>query len=298
MPSGGNQKIAAIVNQADESLHFTPGQKEQFESIVTERTQAILALRADSTLPAADGRKRERMILDAANNQIRAFLKPDQAKVFEEMVTRQMARWEAQNALGDTAAMANGKPGESKAAGSPLADEDERKRDLLPVGAPAPDYSFLNERGETVRLSDFKGRTVVLDFWATWCMPCIASMPHNEAVTRRAKTPGIVFLAVCAGDTRAHFDAWVKRNAQKYPDLVFVSDPRDDFDPKNHDRISGAVRPADYEQRLTRKYGVRDFPTQFVINGQGRITAVIVGGYTDGDTQLEDGLAKAGVKFD
>jgi thiol-disulfide isomerase/thioredoxin len=156
---------------------------------------------------------------------------------------------------------------------------------LLKVGAVAPDFVSNDPAGKKVNLSDFKGKVVVLDFWATWCGPCIASLPHTQEVAKQGKDQGVVVLAACTSDTRAAFDKWLKANQGKFPDIVFTSDP--------NERGS-----AGYAERASSKhYGVSGIPTQFVIGRDGKVVASIVG-YSAGDSRLEAALARAGVKVD
>jgi peroxiredoxin len=61
---------------------------------------------------------------------------------------------------------------------------------------PAPDFALRDLEGRTVRLSDHAGKVVVLDFWATWCQPCAAEMPHLERLYRRYADRGLVILAI------------------------------------------------------------------------------------------------------
>ena len=84
------------------------------------------------------------------------------------------------------------------------------------VGDLAPDFTVIDAAGKEVKLSDFRGKLVLLDIWATWCGPCVASMPHNSELAEKFAKDGFVILAVCASDTRANYDGWVKRNAAKY----------------------------------------------------------------------------------
>jgi thiol-disulfide isomerase/thioredoxin len=148
-------------------------------------------------------------------------------------------------------------------------------------GVMAPDFAEIDQAGREVRLSDFRGKVVVLDFWAPWCAPCNAAMPHNEEVAARYKDQGLVMLCACTSDTRANFEAWLRKNRAKYPDIVWTFDPAEKAD--------GLV-----SKRL---YSVMGIPTQFVISPTGKVIGVVEG-YLKDETILEAKLAEAGVKVD
>ena len=155
----------------------------------------------------------------------------------------------------------------------------EAKVAMLKVGAPAPDFPTTDLNGKAVKLSDYRGKIVILDFWATWCGPCIASMPHTNEVAAQYKDQGVVVLASCTSDTRAAFEAWVKKNQATYPELLFSHDPQE----------RGAERASH------KLYGVGGIPQQFIIGRDGKIAALCTG-YLKGEVLLEAALAQAGVK--
>ena len=159
------------------------------------------------------------------------------------------------------------------------------QKQALKAGAVAPDFISQDLEGNTVRLSDFKGKVLVLDFWATWCGPCLQSLPHTQEVAKRYRDQEVVVLAVCTADTRTGFEKWMKANPNKYPDIHFSRDP--------HERGSEA-----YEEQAAKKlYGIHSIPAQFVIGQDGKIRAV-VSGYKSGDLGLEAALNRAGIRVE
>jgi len=144
---------------------------------------------------------------------------------------------------------------------------------------PAPDFTVLDPQGREMRLSDFRGKVVILDFWATWCGPCIEAMPHNEEVAVRYAEQGVVVLCVCTMDTRPKFDAWMKTNAGKYPHLIWAFD--------------ATAKPGIYSGL----YHATAFPTQFIIDRAGNVAGYTIG-YNEGESILEAKLADAGIEVD
>lgn len=64
------------------------------------------------------------------------------------------------------------------------------------VDAPAPDFSLKTLTGETIRLSNLQGQAVLVNFWATWCLPCRVEMPLLQAMADRHATAGLVVLGL------------------------------------------------------------------------------------------------------
>jgi cytochrome c biogenesis protein CcmG/thiol:disulfide interchange protein DsbE len=124
----------------------------------------------------------------------------------------------------------------------------------------APAFSVRSLDGKTLKLNDFKGRPVLIDFWATWCQPCRASMTHLETVQKRYESRGLVVLGLSV-DEDAPAD--VKRYAQK---------------------LGVSFRLAMADEKVLDLYGpVRSIPTTFFINRQGEVVRRVVG-YIDGET--------------
>ena len=159
----------------------------------------------------------------------------------------------------------------------------EARVTMLKVGAMAPDFTAQDLAGKDVKLSDYKGKVVILDFWATWCGPCMASMPHTQEVSAKYKDQGVVVLANCTSDARAKFESWVKAHQADYPDIVWTHDP--------------AERGPGRALRWKLFFGVSGIPTQFIIDRDGKVGDIVIG-YLKGEAILDGALAKAGIKVD
>jgi thiol-disulfide isomerase/thioredoxin len=91
-----------------------------------------------------------------------------------------------------------------------------------------------------VHLADFKGKVVVLDFWATWCGPCISSFPHTQKLAAKYKDQDVVVLASGTSDTIAAFKKWIPANQTGMPTCI-SSSTRMSAAPR---RSTSARRPA------------------------------------------------------
>jgi len=72
---------------------------------------------------------------------------------------------------------------------------------LLAVGDPAPDWTLRDAEGKAHSLSEYRGKVVVLDFWATWCGPCAKVMPRMEKLQRKYGERGVVVFGVNSWET-------------------------------------------------------------------------------------------------
>lgn len=122
------------------------------------------------------------------------------------------------------------------------------------TGSPAPDFRLMDLHGKAVSLSDYRGKVVLLNFWATWCGPCKIEMPGMEALYRSMHSKGLEILAVSV-DQQGEA---VTRPFQEALGLSF---------PILHD--------LDYQVGLT--YGARTLPMTFAIDRQGVIRQLVYG---------------------
>lgn len=136
--------------------------------------------------------------------------------------------------------------------GEPDQGSDGRAR-LPRRGEPAPDFAVPLTDGRTVRLSDFRGQPVWLNFWGSWCPPCRRELPAMEAAYRRLAPRGLVLLAVAVDESAAEADRYAKDHGASY---LIASDP------------TRAVTGGGYP--------ITNFPTHVLIDADGTVRDVVL----------------------
>lgn len=124
--------------------------------------------------------------------------------------------------------------------GKYLATDDQRARmkslknalNVVKENAPAIDFAFPDADGKTVALSDFKGKLVYVDVWATWCGPCKKELPHLKALEEEFRgNPDVVFLSVATDPSKDEqkWKNYIKNNAMKGVQLFAGSNAKRDL---------------------------------------------------------------------
>ena len=136
--------------------------------------------------------------------------------------------------------------------------QPELSNNLTPLRAPIPsaDFELLNMDEEKVKLSDYRGKVVLLNFWATWCPPCIREMPSMERLHQQVDADDFKVIAV---------------NQMEDIDQVFAFTGQLDVDPT-------FTIVFDTTSEVSQAYAVRGLPTTYLLDKKGNIRYRAVGG--------------------
>jgi peroxiredoxin len=122
----------------------------------------------------------------------------------------------------------------------------------LKVGDAAPDFTLQTLDGQTVSLSDYRGKGVLLNFWGTWCKPCRTEMPAFQNQYELNKDNGFEILAVNMAESNASVQGFVNQYGLTFPILM---DPG----------------------KVARLYKIDPLPTSILVHPDGRIAGIILG---------------------
>lgn len=132
------------------------------------------------------------------------------------------------------------------------------------VGKPLADFSLQTLDGRTVQLSDYRGRTVLINVWATWCPPCRREMPDLHALYLRYQPSGVELLALNAGESPDLVEEYIQQSGFTFPVLL------------------------DPGTEVLNQLGIHDYPTTILVDPQGVVQVLHIGLLTPAamDTEL------------
>lgn len=122
------------------------------------------------------------------------------------------------------------------------------------LDGPAPPFILNDPEGHPISLADYKGKVVLLTFWATWCEPCKKEMPEIEAAYEQYKDDGLIVLAVNFGENLDSAVSFVHHGRLTFPVLI------------------------DRKVSVAERYGVVSLPVSFLIDPEGLIRERVFGG--------------------
>ena len=127
----------------------------------------------------------------------------------------------------------------------------------------APDFAAPSLTGTTIKLSSYRGKTVVLNFWGSWCPPCRQEAPTLAVLAQQYRSQGVAFLGDDVGDTASNALAFTRSAAISYPS---ISDP-------------GYL----IVQKFSQVAPVTDTPTTVVIDKTGHVAGMVLGAVSYGE---------------
>src|SRR5262249_50254366 len=139
----------------------------------------------------------------------------------------------------------------------------------LVIGEAAPEAESNDLDGKAVRLSDHKGKVIVLDFWATWCGPCVGMIPHTREMVKKHDGKPFVFISVSADEKK-----------EKLKDFI------------EKEKMPGAHWANDQEGEVVKKWNVKAFRTFYIVDCKGVLRAKIIGGGEENEKKLSETVDK------
>ncbi len=118
----------------------------------------------------------------------------------------------------------------------------------------APDFLLHDINGEEQKLQDYRGKVLVVNFWATWCPPCREEMPSLERARDMLRDDGVAVITIDVGEKPAAIERFLKRSPLSLPILL------------------------DSDTETASQWGAKGLPTTLIVDRQGRFSYIAIGG--------------------
>jgi cytochrome c biogenesis protein CcmG/thiol:disulfide interchange protein DsbE len=130
---------------------------------------------------------------------------------------------------------------------------DRSRRGPVDSGLLAPDFTLTSFDGQTVTLSELRGKVVIINFWASWCIPCREEAAYLEQTWRKYKELGVIFIGVDYADTEKQALAYI----QEF-DITYFNGP-------------------DLGTRISQAYHIKGVPETYYVAKNGELRGVQIG---------------------
>ncbi len=147
---------------------------------------------------------------------------------------------------------AKGKKADEIIASFKQREEAKRIQSTLAAGNPFPDFEEKDLAGKPLSLANYKGKVVLLDFWATWCGPCVSELPNVLKTYEKHHAKGFEIIGISLDRDEEALRSFIKKRNMPWPQL---------FDGKG------------WGSKLAVKHGVHSIPATYLLDGKGKIVA-------------------------
>ncbi|MCM3132488.1 redoxin domain-containing protein [Paenibacillus polysaccharolyticus] len=145
-----------------------------------------------------------------------------------------------------------------------LSDSVSKSRNPIRTGVEAPDFTAVNSKGEQVQLSDYRGKAVMINFWASWCTPCVREMPLVHELAQQNQN-NVETLFVNVGESKGTINEFMKSHQFDFPVII------------------------DATGKVSKLYRITGLPATMVIDQAGQFSHILLGEITE-DIPLQQWL--------
>nr|WP_261764561.1 redoxin domain-containing protein [Paenibacillus xylanexedens] len=148
-----------------------------------------------------------------------------------------------------------------------LSNSDAKSNNPIRAGAEAPNFTAVNSKGEQVQLSDYRGKAVMINFWASWCTPCVREMPFVQELAQQNEN-NVETLFVNVGESKGTINEFLKNHQFDFPVII------------------------DATGKVSKLYRITGLPATMVIDQAGQFNHILLGELTE-DIPLQQWLEES-----